>query len=190
MSNGPRTFGQRLAAMRLTERMATDEWQIDLLDLDGYLKRLGVGAPEPGRDALAELHEAHLRAYTFDNIDVLLGQHPGVSLDGIQEKFVGRGRGGYCFEHGTIFSAALERLGYDVRRHWGGWVTQPQAPSRGVPTWWSRWCWTVSGCSATPVRGESAATDPDGGRPEDDSLSGWRYQLRRTHAGNWALPAT
>ena len=31
----------------------------------------------------------------------------------MQEKFVGRGRGGYCFEHGALFAAALERLGYD-----------------------------------------------------------------------------
>jgi len=51
-----------------------------------------------------------VRTFTFDNIDVLLGQHAGVSLNAIQDKFVGRGRGGYCFEHSTIFAAALERL--------------------------------------------------------------------------------
>jgi len=95
------------------------DWQADLLDLPGYLARLGVPAREPSGPALAELHEAHVRTFTFDNIDVLLGQHPGVSLDAVQEKFVGRGRGGYCFEHSTIFAAALDRLGYDVRRHLG-----------------------------------------------------------------------
>ena len=99
--------------------MSSDPWQIDLLDLDGYLGRLGVAAREPGAEALAELHEAHVRTFTFDNIDVLLGRHPGVSLDSIQEKFVVRGRGGYCFEHSTIVAAALERLGYQVRRHLG-----------------------------------------------------------------------
>ncbi|MQA95535.1 MAG: arylamine N-acetyltransferase [Streptosporangiales bacterium] len=92
---------------------------MDRLDLDGYLARLGLPAREPSRAALDELHEAHVRAFTFDNIDVLLGSHPGVGLDAVQEKFMGRGRGGYCFEHSTIFSAALERLGYDVRRHLG-----------------------------------------------------------------------
>src|SRR5262245_46201614 len=105
--------------MRLSERMATDHWQVDLLDLDGYLKRLGVSVREPSRMALDELHEAHVRAFTFDNIDVLLGQHRGVSLDDIQHKFVGRGRGGYCFEHATIVAAALERLGYQVQRRLG-----------------------------------------------------------------------
>ena len=30
--------------MRLTEGMASDDWQLDRLDLDGYLKRLGGAA--------------------------------------------------------------------------------------------------------------------------------------------------
>ena len=90
----------------MNEAMSFDEWQIDRLDLDGYLARLGVAAREPSLEALAELHEAHVRTYTFDNIDVLLGRPPGVSLDEVQQKFVVRGRGGYCFEHGTIVAAA------------------------------------------------------------------------------------
>lgn len=96
-----------------------DVWQIDRLDLGRYLARLGVPTRSPSRAALAELHEAHVRTFTFDNIDVLLGQHPGVDLAAVQAKFVGRGRGGYCFEHATLVAAALERLGYDVRRHLG-----------------------------------------------------------------------
>src|SRR5215470_813014 len=96
-----------------------DPWQIDRLDLDAYLARVAVPARAPSRGALDELHEAHVRTFTFDNIDVLLDQHPGVDLDAVQAKFVGRGRGGYCFEHGTLFAAALERLGYTVERRLG-----------------------------------------------------------------------
>ncbi|WP_345525192.1 hypothetical protein [Nocardioides endophyticus] len=59
--------------------MSSDPWSTDQLDLTGYLARLGAPAP-PDAAALAELHEAHVRTFTFDNIDVLLGQHPGVSL--------------------------------------------------------------------------------------------------------------
>ncbi|HWO51820.1 MAG TPA: arylamine N-acetyltransferase, partial [Ornithinibacter sp.] len=81
--------------------MPTDAWEIDVLDLAGYLSRLGAPVREPSRAALAELHEAHVRAFTFDNIDVLLEDHAGVGLPAVQEKFVGRGRGGYCFEHTT-----------------------------------------------------------------------------------------
>ena len=100
--------------------MTEHPWQIELLDLDAYLTRIGVsGRHPPSRSALDQLLEAHVRTFTFDNIDVLLDQHPGVALDVVQAKFVGRGRGGYCFEHGTLFAAALERLGYTVERRLG-----------------------------------------------------------------------
>lgn len=93
-----------------------DDWRVDRLDLARYLERIGVPARAPGRAALDELHERHLRTFTFDNVDVLLGQHPGVGLDEVQAKFTGRGRGGYCFEHSTLLAAALEQLGYRVVR--------------------------------------------------------------------------
>ena len=174
--------------MRLTGRMAPGEWQIDHLDLDGYLRRLGVQARQPSRAALAELHEAHLRAFTFDNLDVLLGQHPGVSLDVIQQKFVGRGRGGYCFEHSTIFAAALERLGYQVTRRLGR-VGDPDAGTQQARTHM---------VVEVDLDDERLMCDPGFGmsllRPipmadgaEDDYLPGWQYRLRLTSAGNWAL---
>ena len=72
-----------------------DPWGVDALDLDDYLARTGVSAEPPSLDALTRLQTAHVRTFTFDNIDVLLGTHPGVSLAAIQEKFVGRGRGGF-----------------------------------------------------------------------------------------------
>ena len=71
-----------------------------------------------------------MRTFTFDNIDVLLEQHPGVGLDAVQAKFVGRGRGGYCFEHGTLFAAALERLGYIVERRLGRVGDPTRRPAR------------------------------------------------------------
>lgn len=89
-------------------------WPTDVLDLPAYLARVGVSARQPSRAALDELLVAHARTFTFDNVDVLLRQHPGVSLSEVQEKFVGRGRGGYCFEHATLVHAVLTRLGYAV----------------------------------------------------------------------------
>ncbi|KQW53645.1 N-hydroxyarylamine O-acetyltransferase [Nocardioides sp. Root1257] len=168
--------------------MPTDPWRTDELDLSGYLARLGTTAREPGAAALAELHEAHVRSFTFDNVDVLLGQHPGVSIDAVQEKFVGRGRGGYCFEHSTIFAAALERLGYDVRRHLGR-VGDPAAGTQQGRTHM---------VVEVVVDGERLLCDPGFGmsllRPvtlvdgaEDDYLPGWRYRVRRTTEGDWAL---
>ena len=99
--------------------MSEGAWQIERLDLGAYLARVGVPVAAPSRSELDRLLEAHVRTFTFDNIDVLLEQHPGVGLDAVEDKFVGRGRGGYCFEHSTLFAAALERLGYTVERRLG-----------------------------------------------------------------------
>ena len=81
---------------------------------------------------------------------MLLDQHPGVGLEQVQGKFVGRGRGGYCFEHGTLFAAVLERLGYGVTRRLGR-VGPPEATARTH-------CVVVvdlegSGCSPTQASG-------------------------------------
>jgi len=96
-----------------------DPWLTDRLDLAAYLGRVAQPARAPSRAALDDLHWAHVRTFPFDNVDVLLEEHRGVGVEAVQAKFVGRGRGGYCFEHSTLFAAVLERLGYDVRRHLG-----------------------------------------------------------------------
>ena len=86
------------------------------VDVAAYLARVGAQVESPDLAGLQRLHEAHVRTFTFDNIDVLLDQHPGVELPDVQAKFVGRGRGGYCFEHATLFAAVLDALGYEVVR--------------------------------------------------------------------------
>ncbi len=93
-----------------------DEWTVDALDLDAYLARIGQDRAEPSADALTELAKAHVLAIPFENVDVVLGQHKGIALDAIVGKLVDRHRGGYCYEHGSLFAAAAEQLGYPVRR--------------------------------------------------------------------------
>src|SRR5579884_4195212 len=92
-------------------------WEIDLVDVDSYLRRIGhppVAAPTA--EALRSLHEAHVRTIPFENIDVVLGSHRGLSLEAIQDKLVRRERGGYCYEHALLFAAVAERLGFEVTR--------------------------------------------------------------------------
>ena len=60
---------------------------------------------------------AHMTAIPFENLDVLLGRGIRVDLDGVFAKLVTAGRGGYCFEHGTLFQAALRALGVDANAH-------------------------------------------------------------------------
>lgn len=95
----------------------SDEWEIDRLDLDAYLRRIGYDGPlAPTVDALHVLHRAHAGAIPFENLDIIMGRGISLSLDDIQDKLVRRPRGGYCFEQNLLFAAALEHAGFEVRR--------------------------------------------------------------------------
>ena len=88
------------------------------IDLDRYLARIGwTGAAPATLSTLSGLLRAHMRSIPFENLDVLLGREVCLDIDGLQRKLVGARRGGYCFEHATLFAAALEALGFAPSRH-------------------------------------------------------------------------
>lgn len=88
------------------------------LDLDAYFGRLEWGDDvRVDLDTLAKLLRAHMRHIPFENLDVLLGRGVDLELRALQRKLVGACRGGYCFEHATLFAAALDALGFAPRRH-------------------------------------------------------------------------
>ena len=87
------------------------------LDLDAYLERIGYRGPvEPTRGVLDELHLGHVTRIPFENLDILLGRPIKLDLESLQRKLVQGRRGGYCFEHNTLFAAALEAIGFPVTR--------------------------------------------------------------------------
>ena len=87
-------------------------------DLDAYLARIGwQGSLEPTLETLTALTRAHITRIPFENVDVLLGRGIRIDLDSITRKIVVDGRGGYCFEHGTLFQAALQRIGFRAEAH-------------------------------------------------------------------------
>ena len=77
----------------------------------------GSGPLEPTLETLAGLARAHISSIPFENVDVLLGRGIRIDLDSIHAKLVTARRGGYCFEHGTLFQAALDRLGFQTTAH-------------------------------------------------------------------------
>jgi N-hydroxyarylamine O-acetyltransferase len=81
-----------------------------VFDLDAYLQRIGLH----GRPGLAEVHRAHGTSIPFENLDPHRGLAVSLQPDDLQEKMVGRRRGGYCFEQNLLLKAALEALGADV----------------------------------------------------------------------------
>lgn len=87
-------------------------------DLDAYLIRIRwAGALTPSHATLAGLLRAHMTAIPFENLDVLLGRSVRLDLDQVFAKLVSAGRGGYCFEHGTLFQAALAACGFEATAH-------------------------------------------------------------------------
>jgi len=76
-----------------------------------------VGLPDGGRpdlDTLRRLHEAHVAAIPFENLDILLGQGIHLEPDRLRDKLIARHRGGYCFEQNALFAAVLLESGYTV----------------------------------------------------------------------------
>jgi len=89
-----------------------------MFNLDLYLDRIDWrGGQTPSYETLAGVLDGHIRHIPFENFDVLLGRPIPLSVSALQAKIVNARRGGYCFEHATLMAAALEALGFAVRRH-------------------------------------------------------------------------
>ena len=103
-----------------------------------YLDRIGI-AGTPGKpalsadiDTLRRLHSAHRETFLFENLTIQTGGRISLAIDDLQRKFLDEGRGGYCFEHNTLFAAVLREVGFNP-------VTQLGRVRRGPP---ERWCRT------------------------------------------------
>ncbi|WFD45015.1 hypothetical protein MPSI1_003691 [Malassezia psittaci] len=92
-------------------------WETNALNLDAYLRRIShPGLGDTSTEALRSLVKAHVTAIPFENLDSASGVKPCLGLQEVQEKLVYRKRGGYCFEHVTLFAAVLDRLGFRINR--------------------------------------------------------------------------
>ena len=88
------------------------------LDLDAYLERIKyTGSRKPTYDALTGILQAHIASIPFESFDVLLGRPIRLDPEGLQNKMITARRGGYCFEHSTLFRAALEHVGFQPIAH-------------------------------------------------------------------------
>jgi N-hydroxyarylamine O-acetyltransferase len=83
--------------------------------LDAYLARIGYSGPRTATiDTLEAVHALHPAAIPFENLSPLLGWPVKLDVDSLHAKMVAGGRGGWCFEHNTLFRHALEALGFSV----------------------------------------------------------------------------
>jgi len=112
--------------------------------LHDYLERIGVGGS--GRadvDTLRRLHTAHRQTFLFENLTIQTGGQISLALDDLERKFIDQRRGGYCFEHNTLFASALRDVGFAP-------ITLLGRVRRGPP---ERWCRTHM-VLRIPIEGE------------------------------------
>jgi N-hydroxyarylamine O-acetyltransferase len=80
--------------------------------IDDYFARIDVRpGGTPTADVLAAIHRAHRETFLFENLTIQAGERISLAVCDLERKFLDEGRGGYCFEHNTLFAAALRELG-------------------------------------------------------------------------------
>lgn len=86
-----------------------------MLDVDGYLGRIGYRGPlELDLATLERLQRAHLTAVPFENLHVAAGLPVRTDATWSVTKIVDERRGGWCFENNGAFGALLAELGFPV----------------------------------------------------------------------------
>ena len=99
---------------------------------DDYLRRIGQPAPAGASfETLRRLHLAHRETFLFENRTIQEGGAISLAIPDLERKFIDDGRGGYCFEHNTLFAAALGEAGFAS-------TTLLGRVRRGPPERWAR----------------------------------------------------
>jgi N-hydroxyarylamine O-acetyltransferase len=81
-----------------------------LTGLPAYLQRIGL--PPNSKPSLLELQQAHLYQVPFENLDIHLGLSVSIQFEDVFRKVVHQRRGGFCYEHNSLFRWAMGELGY------------------------------------------------------------------------------
>jgi N-hydroxyarylamine O-acetyltransferase len=85
------------------------------VDITRYLEPISYhGSCEPILPTLQALHEAHLLAVPFENLDIALGRAIVLDEASLWTKIVDHHRGGFCYELNGLFALLLRALGFQV----------------------------------------------------------------------------
>ncbi len=85
------------------------------MDVRAYFDRIGYdGGADPTLETLRRLHQQHLRAVPFENLDIHLGRPISLDPGALFDKIVRRRRGGFCYELNGLFAEMLRAIGFDL----------------------------------------------------------------------------
>lgn len=86
-----------------------------MIDLNGYFERIRYkGSAGATLETLMNIHRLHPKYIPFENLNPLTGRKVSLKLEDVFDKLVTGYRGGYCFEHNTLFKAVLTQIGFTV----------------------------------------------------------------------------
>lgn len=83
------------------------------IDVETYLKRLGLEKEEPELKYLRKLHYAHIHKIPFENLDIHYQRKVQLDYKKIFDKIVRKRRGGFCYELNGLFYHLLYHLGFE-----------------------------------------------------------------------------
>src|SRR5438270_8745174 len=85
------------------------------MDVSSYLNRIDYTGPrDVSAETLRGLHQAHLLAIPFENLDVHLKRAIVLDEQKLVSKVVDERRGGICYELNSSFCSLLRALGFRV----------------------------------------------------------------------------
>ena len=88
-----------------------------IVDIQRYLERINYhGSLDPTLQILRALHEAHLLAVPFENLDIHLGREIVLDEASLWTKIVEHKHGGFCYELNGLFALLLRAIGFSVDR--------------------------------------------------------------------------
>lgn len=73
------------------------------------------GKREPTQAVLHDLHVRHTRSIAFENLSPFTGMTVDLSIDALMNKFTTQRRGGYCYEHNSLFQYVLQEMGFTTQ---------------------------------------------------------------------------
>lgn len=85
------------------------------MDVARYLERMNYRGPrELSAETLRELHQAHMLAVPFENLDNHIGRRIILDEEKVVYKIVDQRRGGICYELNGAFCGLLRAMGFSV----------------------------------------------------------------------------
>ena len=84
------------------------------MNLTAYWQRIGYEGQAANAATLAQIQQAHLFAFPFENLDIHYNTPIVCAYDAMYNKLINLRRGGFCYEQNGLLHQVLTQLGFEV----------------------------------------------------------------------------